>query len=154
MPDGDKIRNEILKLLESSKRIVLPFYWFNFLLLNSKNIFSCQPPSIQDMYHVHKKMQCVQELPETEPLWYMSQIKEHRRLLNHPVITSFLWMKWRRIRKNKLFKNLRTKKFKIYCHFQDFPLNQVVSAKLYTSFVLCLCQLFIQILYISGIEYD
>merc|ERR1719369_1322317 len=38
-------------------------------------------------------------LPETEPLWYMSQSKEHRHLLKHPVITSFLWFKWQRIRK-------------------------------------------------------
>merc|ERR1712106_13194 len=38
------------------------------------------------------------ELPETEPLWYMAQIKEHRYLLSHPTITSFLWMKWRKIR--------------------------------------------------------
>lgn len=37
-------------------------------------------------------------LPETEPLWYMGQSKEHRRLLKHPVITSFLWYKWKRIR--------------------------------------------------------
>ena len=38
-------------------------------------------------------------LPETEPLWYMSRSKEHRHLLKHPVITSFLWYKWHRIRK-------------------------------------------------------
>jgi len=38
-------------------------------------------------------------LPETEPLWYMSQSKDHRHLLKHPVITSFLWYKWQRIRK-------------------------------------------------------
>merc|ERR1711892_184754 len=38
-------------------------------------------------------------LPETEPLWYMSQSKEHRHLLKHPVITSFLWYKWQRIRR-------------------------------------------------------
>jgi len=38
-------------------------------------------------------------LPETEPLWYMSQSKEHRHLLKHPVITSFLWYKWERIRR-------------------------------------------------------
>jgi len=38
-------------------------------------------------------------LPETEPLWYMSRSKEHRHLLKHPVITSFLWYKWQRIRK-------------------------------------------------------
>ena len=28
----------------------------------------------------------------------MSQIKEHRHLLSHPTITSFLWMKWRKMR--------------------------------------------------------
>ena len=38
-------------------------------------------------------------LPETESLWYMGQSKEHRHLLRHPVITSFLWFKWQRIRK-------------------------------------------------------
>ena len=38
-------------------------------------------------------------LPETEPLWYMSQSKQHRHLLKHPVITSFLWFKWQKIRK-------------------------------------------------------
>ena len=38
-------------------------------------------------------------LPETESLWYMGQSKEHRHLLKHPVITSFLWCKWTRIRK-------------------------------------------------------
>ncbi|TRY61746.1 hypothetical protein TCAL_09528 [Tigriopus californicus] len=37
-------------------------------------------------------------LPETESLWYMSQSKHHRHLLNHPVVTSFLWLKWQRIR--------------------------------------------------------
>jgi len=38
-------------------------------------------------------------LPETESLWYMAQTKEHRYLLKHPVITSFLWCKWNRIRR-------------------------------------------------------
>merc|ERR1711892_332463 len=49
--------------------------------------------STTEMYEEIKK-----ELPETEPLWYMSQIKEHRYLLSHPTITSFLWMKWRKLR--------------------------------------------------------
>ena len=39
------------------------------------------------------------ELPETEPLWYMAQIPEHRHLMSHPTVTSFLWMKWRKIRR-------------------------------------------------------
>ena len=38
-------------------------------------------------------------LPETEALWYLSEAsKEHRALLKHPVIASFLWLKWQRIR--------------------------------------------------------
>ena len=37
-------------------------------------------------------------LPETESLWYMSQSRPHRRLLNHPVVASFLFLKWQRIR--------------------------------------------------------
>merc|ERR1719323_1497478 len=40
----------------------------------------------------------VEALPETECLWYMGQSKDHRYLLKHPVITSFLWHKWERIR--------------------------------------------------------
>ena len=36
--------------------------------------------------------------PETEALWYMSESSQHRPLLKHPVISSFLWMKWQRIR--------------------------------------------------------
>ena len=44
--------------------------------------------------------------PETEALWYMSESKQHKSLLKHPLISSFLWMKWQRIR--KLFnRNLR-----------------------------------------------
>ena len=37
------------------------------------------------------------DLPEAEPLWYLAQTA-HRPLLSHPVITSFLCLKWRRIR--------------------------------------------------------
>jgi len=36
--------------------------------------------------------------PETEALWYMSESKKLRPLLKHPLIASFLWMKWQRIR--------------------------------------------------------
>ena len=38
-------------------------------------------------------------LPETQALWYLGQSKEHRYLLKHPVITSFLYLKWGRIRR-------------------------------------------------------
>ena len=35
--------------------------------------------------------------PETDVLWYMARSRDHRHLLKHPVITSFLAMKWSRI---------------------------------------------------------
>jgi len=38
-------------------------------------------------------------LPETESLWYMGQTLAHRHLLKHPVITSFMAVKWSRIRR-------------------------------------------------------
>ena len=40
-------------------------------------------------------------LPETGVLWHMAQSEKHRHLLKHPVITSFLWLKWQRIREGK-----------------------------------------------------
>ena len=36
-------------------------------------------------------------IPETEGLWHMSQSKKHSYLLNHPVITTFLWLKWKKL---------------------------------------------------------
>ena len=47
-----------------------------------------------------------QALPETECLWYMGQLKTHRHLLKHPVVTSFLWLKWQKIR-GYFHRNLR-----------------------------------------------
>ena len=44
--------------------------------------------------------------PETETLWHMAQSRGHRHLLKHPVITSFLWLKWQRIRQ-QFNRNLR-----------------------------------------------
>ena len=38
-------------------------------------------------------------LNETKPLRALAQSKQHCYLLNHPVITSFLWLKWIRIRR-------------------------------------------------------
>lgn len=37
-------------------------------------------------------------LPEAEPLFYISRLPDHRYLLAHPVIASFLCLKWRCIR--------------------------------------------------------
>ena len=38
-----------------------------------------------------------EKTPETDVLWYMARSKDHRHLLKHPVITSFLALKWSRI---------------------------------------------------------
>lgn len=38
-------------------------------------------------------------LPETDTIWFISQSPAHRHLIKHPVITSFLWLKWQRIRR-------------------------------------------------------
>ena len=38
-----------------------------------------------------------EESPETDVLWYMARSRDHRHLLKHPVITSFLALKWSRI---------------------------------------------------------
>jgi len=70
------------------------------------------PASLPDSFKPHSPLEeckplspgpsyqesCGPALPETESLWYMGQSKEHRHLLKHPVITSFLWFKWERIR--------------------------------------------------------
>ncbi len=40
----------------------------------------------------------IQALPEAEPLWHLSQSLEHRHLLLHPIIRSFLSLKWGRMR--------------------------------------------------------
>ena len=45
-------------------------------------------------------------LPETQALWQIGQSKEHRHLLKHPVVTSFLYLKWGRIRRD-FNRNLR-----------------------------------------------
>ena len=45
-----------------------------------------------------KESDNVKALPEAEPLWYISQSPTHKELLAHPVIKSFLCLKWRRIR--------------------------------------------------------
>merc|ERR1719187_2525223 len=37
-------------------------------------------------------------LPETQSLWCMARSPHHRHLLKHPVVSSFLWLKWQRIR--------------------------------------------------------
>ena len=39
--------------------------------------------------------ECIMYKPEMDLLWEMSQSKEHRPLITHPVFASFLWIKWK-----------------------------------------------------------
>ena len=88
-------------------------YHKEFELTFKYDFLAPDPSSLPDCFKPHqeleectplspKKEQITQAknhaLPETESLWYMGQSKEHRHLLKHPVITSFLWFKWERIR--------------------------------------------------------
>ena len=56
--------------------------------------------------------------PETDVLWYMAKSKDHCHLLKHPVITSFLALKWSRIsfhyNTNMIFSTLLVAMLTIY----------------------------------------
>lgn len=50
-------------------------------------------------------------LPETNCVWYLSRSPAHRHLVTHPVVTSFLWLKWQRIRR---FFNLNLRFYSLF----------------------------------------
>jgi len=91
-------------------------------------------------------------LPETEPLWYMSQSKEHRHLLKHPVITSFLWYKWQRIRRyfNRNLRFFSTFVFLltwyIFSHYGGITNTKAPDLFWYFSFIVFSCVMFLFIL--------
>jgi len=91
-------------------------------------------------------------LPETEPLWYMSQSKEHRHLLKHPVITSFLWYKWQRIRRyfNRNLRFFSTFVFLltwyIFGHYGGITNSKAPDLFWYVSFIVFSCVMFLFIL--------
>jgi len=56
-------------------------------------------PLIKDNESAVKNVHFPEKLkPEMNFLFYMSQSDEHRKLLQHPIITSFLHMKWQRVK--------------------------------------------------------
>jgi ankyrin repeat protein len=68
-------------------------------ILNAAMASSGSAVSPTDIEDSEEKAQEERALPETEALWYLSTAsKQHRSLLKHPVIASFLWLKWQRIR--------------------------------------------------------
>ena len=68
---------------------------FDFLVPFGTNLNSSTNNQVND---ASITMQEEIPLPETEGLWYMSQSKKNWYLLKHPVIATFLWMKWKKIR--------------------------------------------------------
>jgi hypothetical protein len=58
-----------------------------------------EQPLTQDHESGVRNVQFLKKLkPEMDFLFYMSQSKEHRKLMQHPIITSFLHMKWERVK--------------------------------------------------------
>jgi len=69
-------------------------------------------PLIKDHESGVRNVQFPEKLkPEMNFLFYMSQSDEHRKLLQHPIITSFLDMKWQRVKLYFYFNII------IYCTF-------------------------------------
>ena len=72
-------------------------------------------------------------VPEMEVLWHISQSPEHRALVTHPVVRSYVWIKWRRMR--PFFnRNLRLSVLLVFCltwyifvHFGGLQLNAVFT---------------------------
>jgi len=74
---------------------------FDFLVPFGTNLNSNSGTSqnkVNDATSTFNPMQEEIPLPETEGLWYMSQSEKNWYLLKHPVIATFLWMKWKKIR--------------------------------------------------------
>jgi len=55
--------------------------------------------------------------PEMDFLFYMTQSNEHRKLMQHPIITSFLHMKWQHV-KSYIYINIW-----MYCILQFCSIN-------------------------------
>jgi len=65
---------------------------------NNDDALEFKPTILDESVENIEEEDILQDLPEAEPLWYLALSKAHRHLLAHPVITSFLNLKWRRIR--------------------------------------------------------
>jgi len=68
-------------------------------------------------------------LPETVSLLFMTQSKEHRHLLEHPVITSFMHMKWKTIEPFFLVKFACCILYVAFLNAYVFLLNQNIGLK-------------------------
>ena len=72
---------------------------FDFLVPFGTNLNNgTNSNKVNDATSTFNPMQEEVPLPETEGLWYMSQSEKNWYLLKHPVIATFLWMKWKKIR--------------------------------------------------------
>ena len=83
----------------------------------------------------------VRNRPEMDLLWEMGRSEEHRSLLAHPVIDSFLWMKWQLIT-NYFHRTVRLHFLFLYCvtwylllHFGGHNWNSILEWKNETHWV-------------------
>ena len=137
-------------------------YHKEFELTFKYDFLAPDPSSLPDCFNPHQELEeCTplspkkdrinkaenHALPETESLWYMGQSKEHRHLLKHPVITSFLWFKWERIRpyfnRNMrlylLFVYLLT--WFIFINFGGLSQREVINSTFYHGYIFVLTSL-------------
>ena len=137
-------------------------YHKEFELTFKYDFLAPDPSSLPDCFKPHQELEeCTplspkkdrinkaenHALPETESLWYMGKSKEHRHLLKHPVITSFLWFKWERIRpyfnRNMrlylLFVYLLT--WFIFINFGGLSQREVINSTFYHGYIFVLTSL-------------
>lgn len=71
---------------------------YSFLVYPNNSLENelCKVPLMDNPNNNNKEYDCVLA-PETDALLYMTRNEELRPLLKHPVITSFLYLKWQRI---------------------------------------------------------
>ena len=141
-------------------------YHKEFELTFKYDFLAPDPSSLPDSFRPHQELEeCTplspkkrkenpqnHALPETESLWYMGQSKEHRYLLKHPVITSFLWFKWERIRPyfNRnlrlylLFVYLLT--WFIFINFGGISQRGVINSTFYHGFVFLFISLVLMVI--------
>ena len=78
---------------------------YSFLVAHKEKGTQPNPPQEGEQLLTHdhesgvRNVQFPEKLkPEMDFLYYMSKSKEHRKLMQHPIITSFLDMKWQRVK--------------------------------------------------------
>ena len=68
------------------------------------------------------------KVPECYNLWLLSQSKQHESLLGHPIISSFLNIKWKKLRVYyfiDVFLQFKAKNIDLSCNFRRRNFNMI-----------------------------